>query len=78
MGIGKIIFLVLFFVISIPLIIITLLSAKDEGASGTIMGETAGADSGYGRKKTKDDRMDLAIKILFSLFIILVLAGYFI
>ena len=78
MGIGKIIFLVLFFLVSIPLIIITLISAKDEGASGTIMGETMGGDSGYGRKKSKDDKMDTTIKILFALFVVAVIVGYFI
>ncbi len=78
MGIGKIIFLVLFFLVSIPLIIITLISAKDDGASSTIMGETVGAESGYGRKKSKEDKMDLVIRILFGLFIVIVIGGYFI
>ncbi len=78
MGIGKIIFLVLFFLVSIPLIIITLISAKDDGASGTIMGESVVNESSYGRKKSKDDKMDLIIKILFGLFVVIVLVGYFI
>lgn len=78
MGIGKIIFLVLFFLVSIPLIVMTLISAKDEGASGTIVGETMGADSNYGRKKSKEDKMDLVIKILFGLFVVIILVGYFI
>lgn len=78
MGVGKIIFLILFFLISIPLIIITLISAKDDGASSTIMGETVGNDSGYGKKKSKEDKMDMVIRILFALFVILVIVGYFI
>lgn len=78
MGVGKIIFLVLFFLISVPLIIITLISAKDEGASGTIMGETVGSDSGYGKKKSKEDKMDMVIRILFALFVIIVVVGYFV
>lgn len=78
MEIGKIIILVLFFMISIPLIIITLISAKDDGASGTIMGESVNTNSGYGRKKSKDDKMDLAIKILFGLFVAVVIASYFV
>lgn len=78
MGAGKIILLVLFFLISIPLIIITLINAKDEGASGTIMGNTGVDNSGYGKKKSKDNKMDIAVRILFGLFIIIVIVSYFI
>lgn len=78
MGAGKIIILVLFFLISIPLIILTLVNAKDEGASASIMGDTGG-DSGYGnKKKSKDTKMDMAVRILFGLFLIVVLVSYFI
>ena len=75
---GKIIILVLFFLISIPLIILTLINSKGEGASSSIIGETAN-DSNYGtKKKSKDTKMDLAVRILFGLFLIIVLASYFV
>lgn len=78
MGILKIIFLSLFFLVSVALIILVLLSAKGEGASSTIVGETVSNDSGYGKKKTKEDKMDLVIKILFGLFVVLIIVSYFI
>lgn len=74
----RIVLIVLFYLIAIPLIILCLIQAKEE-EQGQVINE-GGSGSYYGQNKTdtKEAKIDTAIKVLFGLFIIIVIALRFV
>lgn len=77
MGALKIILLITFFIISTAIIILSFIIYKDQD-DGTV--ETAMKDSYYGKNKSLnlEAKLDLTIKILFGIFLVNIIALYFV
>lgn len=75
MGAGQIIFRVLFFLVAIPLVILILISSKQDEAPTVITGGTENY-FGKNKKQTKEAKIDLAIRILAIAFVVLVVLSY--
>lgn len=73
----KIILLITFFIISSAIIILSFIIHKDHD-DGTV--ETAMKESYYGKNKalSQEAKLDLAMKILFGIFVVNILALYFV
>lgn len=76
MPIGQIIITVLFFIVTLPLIVLLLIASKQDENPTVI----TGTETYYGKNKknTKDEKIDLAVKILTALFVIIIIVSYFV
>ncbi len=78
MGILKTILMIIFYIVTISLIILSLIQVKEERGVDALSGKARDSFYEKNKGKTKEGKMELATKILFVVFIILIIAFYFI